>query len=102
MGAKQNVVNSINRLVGKGVITDVADLGDFMKMNTELQKRISNIQRFYDDTKVQSELFKLIGAITKNFKVVLATPRRSVRDFYNVFFNFITHFIVGDQLHGTL
>ena len=101
MGAKQNVVNSINRLVGKGVITDVADLGDW-RTNTELQKRISNIQRFYDDTKVQSELFKLIGAITKNFKVwVLATPRRSVRDFYSgVFSNFITHFNVGDQLHG--
>lgn len=101
MGAKQNVVDSINDLMGKGVVTDVADLGNW-RTNTELQKRISNIQRFYDDTKVQSEFFKYISAITKNFKVwVLATPRRSVRDFYSgAFSNFITHFNYWDQMHG--
>lgn len=101
MGAKQNVVESINRLVGKGVVKDVADLGNW-KTSAELQRRIKNVSTFYDDVQKQSEFFKLIGAITKNFKVwVLATPRRSVRDFYSGgFSNFITHPFVNDQMHG--
>ena len=101
MGAKQNVVESINRLVGKGVVKDVADLGNW-KTSAELQRRIKNVSTFYDDVQKQSELFKLIGAITKNFKVwVLATPRRSVRDFYSGFFsNYITHPVFGDQMNG--
>ena len=101
VGAEQNVVDSIQSLAGKGVITEPGELGKW-RTNTNLQKRIQNVAKFYDDVKEQGELMKFIGGVTKNFKVwVLATPRRSVRDWYSgMFSNYITHPVVRDHWHG--
>ena len=101
VGAKKNVMDSINSLVGQGVITDIKELGNYYA-DRELQERIRNISVFYEDNRVQNDFMKFIGAITKNFKVwVLATPRRVNRDWYSgAFSNYITHPNASDQLKG--
>ena len=100
-GAKMNVVNAINSLQGKGVIDNIGDLGDWTT-NTSVQKRLSNIATFYEDNQAKSDFFKFVGALTKNFKIwVLATPRRTNRDWYSgAFSNYITHPVARDQIAG--
>lgn len=100
-GAKINVVNAINSLHGKGLIDNVKDLGDWTT-STSVQNRLTNINKFYEDNRVQGEFFKFVGALTKNFKVwVLATPRRTNRDWYSgAFSNYITHPVAEDQIAG--
>lgn len=101
IGAKQNVVDAINSLAQKGVVDNIQDLGEW-RTNAELQKRIKNVSTFYGESQEQGEFFKMLGAITKNFKVwVLATPRRTNRDWYSgMFSNYITHPVAGDQVAG--
>lgn len=101
MGANKNIMDSINSLAGKKIIQNVGELGNWTT-NRELQKRIKNVAKFYDEQPMQGEFFKLLSGITKNFKVwALATPRRSVRDWYSgLFSNFITHPSAKDQWHG--
>lgn len=101
IGANKNIMDSINSLVGKNIVQNVGELGKW-STNRELQRRIKNVATFYDEQPMQGDMFKFISGITKNFKVwALATPRRSVRDWYSgLFSNFITHPDVKDQWHG--
>ena len=101
IGANKNIMDSINSLAGKNIIQNVGELGNWTT-NRELQRRIKTVANFYDEQPMQSEFFKMLSGITKNFKVwALATPRRSVRDWYSgLFSNFITHPSATDQWHG--